>query len=338
MIGTRQRVVPGIDFQWSEGSWTHNVFRVYELIFGRRYGIKAEIGSSFHKDENGKLTINYRIYSFEGFFAFWEGQARLALRSLPRPKIVKVNIPVLAFAGFQPLLPNEQPYLFAIAFDAVSSGEGATFDETVTIAHTITGSNTILVSLPYCSRGSGSTISTNKYNAVDLTRQTRKVTTTAIAPLTLDSWYLVAPTAGTNNLVIVTTSPNTRLGSNNISYTGVAQTSTIGASGDAEGTDTAPTVTITTDTNNSYVVSGMFYNDTPTPTISGSMTQRSGFNTNGGGYLDSGDQLKVTAGSTTSSWTLGSSLAWVICALEIHVAAGGGATLSTRKTLLGVGL
>ncbi|MDE2020949.1 MAG: hypothetical protein KGJ13_11485, partial [Patescibacteria group bacterium] len=59
----RELVTP----EWSKKSWTHNVFRAYELIFGRRAGIRAEISSFFHKG-----TFRQVSHTFEGQCALIE--------------------------------------------------------------------------------------------------------------------------------------------------------------------------------------------------------------------------------------------------------------------------
>ena len=125
------------EIKWSSNSWTHNVFRVYEMIFGRKYGIRAELSSI--PFENKTL---YYCHSWESVFALTETKVRELLKGLV-PKISLVYVPQLQTTnGFNLPLSNS-PYLFAIAFDAVSSNDGGVAT-TNTYSHTCTGSDLTL--------------------------------------------------------------------------------------------------------------------------------------------------------------------------------------------------
>src|SRR5205085_12355012 len=73
------------DVEWSSKSWTHNVFRLYELSFGRRWGIRPELTSALGIDEKGRETVTYQFHSFEAIVAHIEARIR---------GLVPVTIPV----------------------------------------------------------------------------------------------------------------------------------------------------------------------------------------------------------------------------------------------------
>lgn len=128
----RQIVQVGIDFEWSSDLWTHNVFRLYELVFGRRYGIRKEVSSAI--DKEGRQW--QMAHTWEAACALTEVSIREAFRfRLP----VMVWIPLMQTPQGIPVLAF--PYLLAIAADATSdSGVGVTTNP-LTWTHVVTGSN-----------------------------------------------------------------------------------------------------------------------------------------------------------------------------------------------------
>ena len=95
----------------------------------------------------------------------------------------------------------------AIVFDAKSSGASKGWSQnspvTLTISHTCTGSNLILwvaVQLYQDTAGNGS-ITTATYNGVALTKYVEKTTVSLYTAL----YYLIAPAAGTHNIVMTAT-------------------------------------------------------------------------------------------------------------------------------------
>lgn len=208
----------------------------------------------------------------------------------------------------------------AIAFDAQSSGFGSALQNIVTISHTITGSNPVLIVFPYSAKGGGGApITSVTWNT---TENLSQITSEFFVADNVyqDCWVLANPTTGTHNIVI-TTVATTRLGAACVSYTGVNQASAVGASGDAQGSSGTGAVTITTDTNNSYIV-GCVWTNGNDPTIDASMTSRVEYQDSGSStYQNAGDKLVATAGSSTAQWTF-SSTDWIATAIEIHAAGG----------------
>lgn len=202
----REIVVPGVDFNWNSKLWVHNVFRVYEMLFGRRAGIKAEM--SAWADDG---VTYYKCHSWESIFALAEANIRGAFKwKLPSmvrlPQLTPVGMP--AFSS---------PFVFAIASDTQASGvfPGVANINTIS-SYVLSGSNTLLMSHAW-----GATATTAVVWGVN--------TLTAIASQnssdgSFESQYVLVGLTGTNNLSVTSTS-NTSM-SIGTSYTGVNQSTT----------------------------------------------------------------------------------------------------------------
>src|SRR5579872_3571373 len=76
---------------WSDNSWVHNIFRVFEMIFWRRDGIRAESSVAV---ADGKVFI--KLFTFEAACAHFEALVRNAFKV---PWLdVKVEVLQLAIA------------------------------------------------------------------------------------------------------------------------------------------------------------------------------------------------------------------------------------------------
>ena len=106
-----------------------------------------------------------------------------------------------------------------IAFDAASTGTKNVVDTaTLTISHTVTGSNGILwVGI---AAGSGDRVGTVTYNGVAMTQAVKKIDSAGNNNYVYLN-YLVSPATGTHNIVI-TPSLATALEACAASYTGAA--------------------------------------------------------------------------------------------------------------------
>jgi hypothetical protein len=116
----------------------------------------------------------------------------------------------------------------AIAYDAQAKPD-AVVATSLTYAHTCSGDNRVLFV------GTMSAIGTNyvtgiTHNGTSLTKIGDGILTPSTNGRYTNLWYLVAPTTGAQNIV-VTNSSSQFIESYSVSYTGVAQTGTINASG-----------------------------------------------------------------------------------------------------------
>ena len=212
------------DIKWSSKSWTHNTFRLYEYIFGRRFGIKAEMSLLVDSDGNGW----YACHSFESVFVLTEQYVREYLSSW---KIVpfKVYVPMAQTPSGFPVFAS--PYIFAIAFDQTRAAAGGA--SPVTTSVTTSGSDRLLVV------GESNNITTDNLTA---TYAGVSVPTQATVTGTIPNYRhyilaLAAPATGANNLV--TTSSGGSPSNFVASYTGVKQTGFL----DSSGTNTSASAT-----------------------------------------------------------------------------------------------
>lgn len=149
------------------------------------------------------------------------------------------------------LLPLQS--LAAIAFDAVGAGNATA--TSVTFAHTVTGSNTILFVGVYSSGGDFVTGVT--YAGTAMAQQNKVNDPNGNTDYI---YMLVNPTTGTNN-VVITRSDIDALCGRSVSYTGAAQTGQPDAknTGNSGATTAGITVNVTTVADNSWGV--MFGNN-----------------------------------------------------------------------------
>lgn len=291
------------EIKWSKKSWTHNIFRVYESIFWRRHGIRAEITTTY----DGKNVI-HQAHTFEGACALIETWIRNAFKF----KLVKVWIP--QFSSPMGLPVQNMAYRFAIAFDVAASAVGALSASPNTFSHTCTGSNLELV-VGSCEGGVGADTAAS-YNSVSMTRQTIQVTTVFVTQFTLNApasgahtvSVTAAGTSGTVGFVLISTS-----------FTGVKQAAASGEIGTTQ-TGASPSTgqTITTTGANSMIVDIEAVNGggaVTNMTVSGTgQTRAITFKAGTSGTNDPGASVSYTTTTTTGNYTT----SWTVT--------GGGAT------------
>lgn len=312
----RQLVVPGTDFTWSSNCWTHNVFRVYELVFGRRAGIRWE-GTSYLNEDGETVQISGTV---ENFFAVFEGAVRAYLKSWSLNWRI-VYVPQLA--GIP--MGLQSPFMFAIAFDVAATFDGGgSAAASFTYSHTCTGSNLTLVSQGYFNAAGAPSVTSVTYNSVALTNGQ----TFAAGNQNTFIYYLAAPSTGSNSILL--TPSKSCLGSfGSTSYTGTSATPAgAGAQNSSPvGGSTTPNTPITTTAANSWVVDLVELDGTvaafsATTTGSG---QTSRFDSSAFGPTNqsiAGSSMTTTsAGSYTPAWSVLLNTDWQTVAFEIKALA-----------------
>lgn len=214
---------------WSSKSWTHNVFRVYELLFGRRFGIRREMTAQTYQDETGKIITVYQAHTFEATCALVEQHIREALQWKFRMP-VKVWIPQFStVSGFS---SPASPFMFAIALDNKSNDGVSSGGTSLSFSYTCTGSNLILLSSP--AYDTTLTVNAQTYNSVSLTQFG-----TANGPdagnIKINSYFLVGPATGANTLAYTFSGTTNSKVSGTVSYTGAKQTGQLDASANGTG-------------------------------------------------------------------------------------------------------
>lgn len=222
------------DFEWSDKSWTHNMFRVFELVFGRRYGIRANVSSWVYLDEDGITYSRQVAHSFEGSLSLLETwiRSKMYFRVLYRIQILQ-----LAPTGFGS--PFGLPYVFAIADDGNDNGAASTRNgHTISFSHTCTGSNLILNAGTDTSGGTAAP-SSMTYNSVSMGSSQKDQT----SGNQMSSMFILSnPATGANTLAGTANSSNGFI-INAVSLTGVAA-SPIGANGAGTANSTNTSVTV----------------------------------------------------------------------------------------------
>ncbi len=226
VLTQHKREVISIDkIQWASNLWVYNIFRVYEIIFGRRHGIKHEMS----KDIANNITY---AHTWEAAFALIEYQIR-ELRHWRFP--YRIYIPVLA-TPTGVLIPAS-PYLFAIAFD--TSANFGTVTTNVSSSYTVTGSNPFLMASGLGKHGAaGSDVwPTNcTYNSVNMTKTDATTTYPGGGGAWLAAYYLFAPATGSNTFAITWTQSLQFAFPFCSSYSGTSQSGTLDSHNSASGT------------------------------------------------------------------------------------------------------
>mgnify|MGYP001597421519 CR=1 FL=1 len=268
------------EIKWSDTSWTHNIFRVYEKIFWRRAGIRIEVTSGIRDG------VQYQYaHTFEAGCAILETKIREALSWRLAP--FRVYIPVLYTPQGIPIPAS--PYLFAIAVDTQTTGGQTTTANSLTWSHTCTGSDlNLIIGL---TNGANDTTGVT-YAAAAATQDAHSAIPAGTEGA--DIWRKTAPATGANNVVLSRTGTTSRMTGVAASYTGSKQT----GQPDAATTNTATSVTsittsVTVVATNSWLV-GSYDNNAEVPTAGANTTIRQA-GSDASGLADS--NAAVAAGS-----------------------------------------
>lgn len=218
-ITHKSRYLP--DIKWSDKSWTHNVFRVFEFFFGRKFGIRLEM-SSYCYMEDGVEYVSHVAHTFEASCALFETWVRERM-----PKPFRIYIPKLVTPDG--ITIPASPFLFAIAYDASGSNTFGASPRTWT--HTCTGSDGKLFITPNST--SNQTPSSVTYNSASATQ----VSTIQVVANAYDMtmFYKDSPSTGANTVSVTCGSS---VGGGSFSYTGCAT----GIDSSAKGLDAGTTL------------------------------------------------------------------------------------------------
>lgn len=326
---------------WSKKSWVHNVFRLYELIFWRRVGIRAESSTSLGVDEHGRKTVKHEFYTYEALFAHIEILIRRALSR----EWISVEITSWQFA--LPAQPGSIriPHLtFAIALDASATGS-ASVTSPITWSHTVTGSNPLIA----IGGGAGG-VSTQanftaaSYNSVAATKADSQQLTTAGNVDEVSLWFLGSPSTGANTVSMTATlgsSPG--LGGNSTSYTGAQSGSTKDASGKTTATTSGDkTFTVTTVADNCWIHAVGIARAASGPTLAADQTSRGSLAITMSGTpallrAEDTNAAQTPPGAKTLGMTAGGITVSAVLIVGASFVPAGAAVTTHNLTLLGVG-
>lgn len=206
----------------------------------------------------------------------------------------------------------------AVAFDAASHGfnAGAGFNTTLTVSHTVAGSNTIL----FARAGFGDNLHTDSlssvtYNGDNLT----KIDANSVGSFYRNElWYIINPDAGTHDIVFTATAGVNVYQGGGVSLTGVHQSSPLGTAVKATGTSDTATVDISVGAGEWGIDTVYFQNG---PTLgSSNQTQREVEQDNVSGNTG-GSATSASTGTVTMSWASNAgSVNWGIIAVPVKPA------------------
>lgn len=205
----------------------------------------------------------------------------------------------------------------ALSHDLTTTNAGG-FSNSISYSHTTSGSDRILIVAVYL--GNATTISnTVTYGAVSMSLGKRQQGNSRGVEL----WYLPNPLSGANT-VLVSLNGSIQNSSSATSLNGGLQVSPMGITGGANGSSNAPSVTATSNINNSWIVDGVSFGSFgATATTTGSnQTERADFSGGSSSFQAySSTKTTTTAGSQTSSWSSAPTSAnWAQAAIEIKEA------------------
>lgn len=194
----------------------------------------------------------------------------------------------------------------AIALDATSTGT-ATSATSKTVSHTCTGSNLLLAVYAVGRDGGGGAYASGvTYNSVAMTEITGSRGESS------DNrgswWYLIAPSTGTNDIVVSYGGTMDSIGVMAHSYTGAKQSSQPDASSSGAGNEASDSIadtTITTVADNSVIVSAAVGNeDWGAWSAVSPFTDRQSANAATRNQSYSSDYTKASAGSQEVDWNV----------------------------------
>lgn len=290
-----------VDIKWSNKNWTHNIFRVWELIFWRRAGIRKEM----YSDSWG----NRKAYTLEAHCALFETRVReflsyleytFSFRWVPSPLILRG----------------------AIALDSADTNAYASGNW----SHTCTGANLVIV---VTSHGdvTGSFGQTCTYNSVSVPNVN---SIQCPSDRIIASYLLKAPTTGANTVDVTGNTFNRGMA---VSYTGVNQNNTPdgNATQTAAGGSSSISQSFTVTAANCWMVVGGYCGTSGAPNSgSGVITTQRGNTGDGGNMWDS----NATIGTGSQTGGLGFSASSNGAMVMMSIAPTSGARL---LTLMGVG-
>lgn len=319
---------------WSREIWVSNIFRAYEWLFGREYGIRAEVSSS-SRFENGQQIISYELYTLEAVLC----AAEVAIREFLSEKLLPFklyNLQLVTNPNYKDKKIQLPGIMFAIVLDVANNGT-ATSTSPITWSHTCTGSNLILAVLPDVISTNGTpTISSVTYNSVAMTSNSAASRLHAAT----DVYLLANPSTGSNTVSFAfsATAGQSAVGGA-FSYSGANQSSTADANAhNSNIASGAKTVTVTTIANNCWVAATMA-NEGISPTLTlATHTERYNVANSSNGVSAGQDTNgpKTPAGGVSIGWTVGgSSLNWALSAASFAPVATG--TTNHFLSLMGVG-
>lgn len=269
--------------------------------------------------ENKKIAYQKESYKVQWKNVQRDFKKTFALPQLA-PKLAYATAILLAALLRDSKLPFEFGVIGAIAVDTVTTGLGGNTGQTITIAHTASGSNRLLLaSWGGRSDGDDPTTGSITYDGGAMTDQTIQTS--------LDLWQCIkskiAPATTSKNIVFTYSDAYALNQWDNgavagvISFTGVDQTTPTSGGANANGTGTAASVTITSATGK-LVFASCVHKSGLTGTITCGDTERWNLVNAGLGLGHQAASTQVGETSTVMDYTISASVLWLATGLSIN--------------------
>lgn len=220
----------------------------------------------------------------------------------------------------------------AIAFDAVSSvGTGAT--NSVTLSHTCTGSDRFLVvGVVLQDPTAVGNVSGITYGGAAMTKIHERIVTTVFSG---EIWGLVAPATSANDIVVsISNSTTDDIIVGGASFTGVNQSSPTEAPIGTDGFDAAPQLTVTSLTDNAWIIDLLYTYLNPTSAESARWEVFANSSSYG---ACSTFGPKTPAGAVAMDYSLTGDADWLMVGCGIKPAAEAATSGIRRRMTMGIG-
>ena len=204
----------------------------------------------------------------------------------------------------------------AVAFDSVTTSDNT--GSPASFSHTSSGSDRLAVAMIVFQKDSTAVNGTPTYGGANMTKLTEFDPVNAIGKIEI--WYIVAPATGAQTVSIAWTATGDDAIISVASFTGVDQTTPLSGAATAEGTSNAPSVVVTSATDD--LVVDVVESEAASSTPGADQTER--VDTVSGGAAG---HIAVTtepgAANVSMSETLNASEKWAKIGFNIEAAAAG---------------
>lgn len=249
------------EIRWAEKCWTHNFFRAWEWLVGRRYGVRHEVSAMLNDDG----STNYLFSTLEAMIAHTESYLRGKIKKWIPESVRLVQVAAVDNVG------GLHPWgvMLAVAYD--SGGLTATNGTTTTISFTITGSGIMLISTPFVNSANDA-MTVMLWNTTESLTKLQTQLGSGVANYTY-LWNLAGASTGAHSLVGTSVAFNHRNAC--ASYSGSHTSLDTSTKAAVDNTATL-TCNITTGVANTIIVAGTINNNGDASTSDGNVRQHNG--------------------------------------------------------------
>ncbi len=303
-------LIAGVDFEWNPNNWSYNLFRLWEVVFGRRCDINGGTlrfeSRAAIIEQDGETVRVYEFGTLEALITHAELLLRYFFRTRFKLGFKRVPVPQFAFAGI-PTLPS--PFLFAIAFVVVDHNVGNPTNS-LTITHAPAGSNIGDVLFVLNFQGGNNNAVTGATDNGSTMTQLDNSTGFSSSGFTVSTFFLNPATSGN---IVINASASIALSGVVMSYSGNAggvdtHTLLLGSAA------TTFSTTLVTNTANEFIVAvGQSNNQSVSGTWGQSTRFSDGIVLNG----NYGDKSFASAGTQTISFSQSTGADWDIQAVSL---------------------